>query len=670
MSDTTLPNFWEVVSIGSLCQSVESTSPAKRGVGSFRYIDISSIDNHTKQITDIQEIDNSNAPSRARQIVATNDVIVSTVRPTLNAVALIPEELNGEICSTGFCVLRTDKELLNPEYLFAWVRHPQFIQSLIRLERGIGYPAVSDSDVRSVKVPLPPLPEQARIVAILRQADELRRLRQQAFTIKEQILPSLYHEMFSESQNGKLEKIAVEDILESEDGIRTGPFGTQLKVHELVEIGSPVYGIENVYPNQFVPEVSKFITDEKFKQLGRYAVKPEDILLTRMGTVGRACVLPDSIPDKAIISYHLFRLRSIKKRCLPDFLAATLNYSPYVAYQLQNFAYGAVMSGLNADTVRSIKMALPPIEIQERFVRIVENMLSETGHFSNSDMRINALFQALLSQAFSGELTAVYRDQHQAELQEAAVQRDIALGLRGQEPRMIDFRLGRVTPEEEEQFRQAFQRAFRPAFQELLASFNTVDVGASLARQINFPNFAELLRPALPEYESVVTRMLADNVALVSEMMHTALPHITKVITKSITPLAESIQLSNEAFYQSLGQHMLALADAHIQQAAQQEPPQPDRAIHAQMDTFTKALLQAVQALPIYFTPSELHGLLQEYGHYFDQSQDNDLVQIEAALHLLQTLGFVRRIMLDGRLVYRLVDPIQDGALPPKELDE
>ncbi len=95
----------------------------------FRYVDISSVDNQRKSIVEAKTIVGKEAPSRARQMIRANDVLVATTRPNLNAVAIVPPELDGSICSTGFCVLRSNGQVVQ-EYLFAFVRTGQFIRSL------------------------------------------------------------------------------------------------------------------------------------------------------------------------------------------------------------------------------------------------------------------------------------------------------------------------------------------------------------------------------------------------------------------------------------------------------------------------------------------------------------------------------------------------------------
>jgi hypothetical protein len=104
--------------LSSLVSNVRQCNPLELGRTRITYFDISCIDNRTKRLMAPQRIAVDAAPSRARQLVQADDVLVSTVRPNLNAVALVPAEFDGEIASTGFCVLRPQPKQLCPEYLF------------------------------------------------------------------------------------------------------------------------------------------------------------------------------------------------------------------------------------------------------------------------------------------------------------------------------------------------------------------------------------------------------------------------------------------------------------------------------------------------------------------------------------------------------------------------
>ena len=107
------------------------------------------------------------APSRARRVIRTGDVIVSTTRPNLNAVAVVPFDLDGQICSTGLCVLRPNRLALDSRYLYYYTTHETFVSSLSGLVNGAMYPAITDKQVFDQTIPLPPLGEQQRIVAAL-----------------------------------------------------------------------------------------------------------------------------------------------------------------------------------------------------------------------------------------------------------------------------------------------------------------------------------------------------------------------------------------------------------------------------------------------------------------------------------------------------------------------
>ena len=158
---------WPKKTLDEICEEkTGSRDPRMKPNQQFCYVDISSVDNKTKRITEPKLLQGAEAPSRARQVIHVGDVIVSTTRPNLNAVALVPEELNNQICSTGFCVLRP-KAQLDSGYLFANVQSYGFVQNLTNVVKGALYPAVTDSQVRAQTILLPLLSEQKRIALIL-----------------------------------------------------------------------------------------------------------------------------------------------------------------------------------------------------------------------------------------------------------------------------------------------------------------------------------------------------------------------------------------------------------------------------------------------------------------------------------------------------------------------
>jgi type I restriction enzyme S subunit len=158
--------------------------------------------------------------------------------------------------------------------------------------------------------------------------------------------------------------------LNDSGAFKIGPFGSSLKKTELVKSGIPVAGIENVLPNNFVKGFRRFITARKFEELSDYEILPDDVLVTTMGTIGRAASAPRDV-GRVIIDSHLFRMRVDTTRVFPPYLCYALN-SDMVAYQLVRMARGAIMEGLNTKILRECSIPLPEMSEQQRIAGRLE----------------------------------------------------------------------------------------------------------------------------------------------------------------------------------------------------------------------------------------------------------------------------------------------------------
>lgn len=185
--------------LGDFITHVRSVAPqAIFGNSNFTYVDISSVDRASKAILNPQVISTSAAPSRARQELAQGDVIVSTVRPNLNTVAIVTDEHADAIASTGFCVLRANTDRLDPRYLYHWVSSAATVSRLVSSATGATYPAVSDKTIKSLEVSFPPISEQQRIATILDKVDSLRFKRQEIISLTDKFLLAAYVEMLGD----------------------------------------------------------------------------------------------------------------------------------------------------------------------------------------------------------------------------------------------------------------------------------------------------------------------------------------------------------------------------------------------------------------------------------------------------------------------------------------
>ena len=161
---------WEIKKLGEVLVKTEMIDPTKNPDKEYTYLDVSSVNKETKEIEGATILLGKDAPSRARKLVRKNDVIFATVRPTHSRVALITEEYDGQVCSTGYFVLR-GKENFDNNYLYYFLLTNEFNQQMEKLQKGASYPAVTDAEVKSIFLRFPKsLQEQQQIVSILDSA--------------------------------------------------------------------------------------------------------------------------------------------------------------------------------------------------------------------------------------------------------------------------------------------------------------------------------------------------------------------------------------------------------------------------------------------------------------------------------------------------------------------
>ena len=159
---TGLPGVWALCDIGDVLEPVEKTRKDEEDRAIW-YVDISSIDSRSNRIRDPKRMNLAEAPSRARQKIRSGDVLFSTVRPYLRNIAPVEPQLDGEIASTGFAVLRGAKGI-EPRYLFYKSISHDFVSALAGEQYGVSYPAVKEEQVKAQPLELPPTEEQRRIV--------------------------------------------------------------------------------------------------------------------------------------------------------------------------------------------------------------------------------------------------------------------------------------------------------------------------------------------------------------------------------------------------------------------------------------------------------------------------------------------------------------------------
>ncbi len=192
---------WEEKKLAEVLIKTETLDPTKKPNEEFIYIDVSSVNKETKEIENAVFLLGKDAPSRARKLIKTNDVIFATVRPTHRRVALVTEEYNEQVCSTGYFVLRT-KEFLNNNLVYYFLLTDGFNKQMEKLQKGASYPAVNDSEVKEQTIYFPKsMEEQNKIVhqldTLSTESKKLESFYQQKLNNLEELKKSILQKAFS-----------------------------------------------------------------------------------------------------------------------------------------------------------------------------------------------------------------------------------------------------------------------------------------------------------------------------------------------------------------------------------------------------------------------------------------------------------------------------------------
>lgn len=168
--------------------SAKTTPEFKFNYVSLEDVEKGTLKGYTEQIF-------ATAPSRARRILRKGDVVVSTVRPNLQSHFLFTDQMHNAVCSTGFAVLRSKRELMWPAFLFFHMFTHPITQQIERILAGSNYPAINSSDVRMLQVPCPSIEEQRAIATVLTDMDAeiaaLERCRDKTKAIKQGMMQAL-----------------------------------------------------------------------------------------------------------------------------------------------------------------------------------------------------------------------------------------------------------------------------------------------------------------------------------------------------------------------------------------------------------------------------------------------------------------------------------------------
>ena len=390
------------IKLGDLC--IPSAGQIKEDADELiDYIDISSVDNVTKKVTGFQTMSFGESPSRARKAVKKGSILVSTVRPNLNAVAMLEEDTpNISVASTGFCILDC-KDNVDNRFVFNFCKSKTFIDDLVSRATGASYPAVSDKIVRSALVPNYTYEEQCNISEILDKVSKVIEDRKAELLALDDLIKARFVELFGDPVANPM-KWPVKKLKDLSVQINSGntPKGGS---ENYVEDGITFFRSQNVWKDRLEMDDIAYIDAKTHASMKRSSLKHGDILMTKTGRIntensslGRAA-LYDGEDDMANVNGHVYFIR-LKEGVNNKFVLRIL-VSPEYRDLIRSVCVGGIdKRQLNKEHIEDFPIICPPSDAIDDYVAFVEQVDKSKVAVQKALDETQLLFDSLMQQYF------------------------------------------------------------------------------------------------------------------------------------------------------------------------------------------------------------------------------------------------------------------------------
>ena len=357
---------------------------------------------------------------------AAGDIAYNTMRMWQGAVGNVP--VDGLI-SPAYVVARPIKDV-NTRYYSYLFRSEQFQVETNRHSYGI----VSDRNrlywigFKNIVIPIPKKSEQNRIVTFLdrktAEIDALIAKKQRQIELLDEQRAILINRAVTRglNPNTKLKPSGIEWMPEypaewqltriksfaggSGVEVQIGPFGGMIKDLPASPTGFKVYGQENTISGD-LKKGNRWLEPNRFKMLREYQIAPMDILLTRKGSIGNAFPVPTAFLP-GIIDSDTIRVRILTNALLCNYFLLLMKEAPFMNEQIFYTAKGAIIAGLNSQTIKNLRIPLPTVEEQKGILRFVDSLkikqLAAKGKIEEQIQSLKTLRSTLIAHAVTGRI--------------------------------------------------------------------------------------------------------------------------------------------------------------------------------------------------------------------------------------------------------------------------
>jgi type I restriction enzyme S subunit len=397
---------WKIKRLGDVCEKVDygHTASAKEAGDGPKFLRITDIQNgsvawHSVPVCECE-------PNELKKyILQRGDMVFARTGATTGKSYLVADCPNNAIFASYLIRVRP-KTQVSPPYLAYFFQTQDYWEQVSTSSSGSAQPGVNATKLKNLQIPLPPLPEQKRIVAILDEAfaaiATATANAEKNLANARELFESELNRVFSQKGDGWVEKRLGEFVLE----IATGPFGSMLHKSDYIEGGVPLVNPIHLVGDTIVPDTQKTVDDQVYARLSNYVLHENDVVIARRGEIGR-CAVVTNAENGWLCGTGCFVIRPSAKTN-PHFLCHLLRSRKY-RERLERQSGRATMPSLSNKQLVSLHVRMPPMSEQKpivsRLKSIADTIHQFESHYHQKLTALTELKQSILHKAFSGELT-------------------------------------------------------------------------------------------------------------------------------------------------------------------------------------------------------------------------------------------------------------------------
>jgi len=393
-----LPDGWRWARLGEIAEIKGGGTPRRKNPEFFSGdipwatpTDLSSLD--SLYISNTKECITEESIKRSSTTLLPENTVLMSSRATIGLVAIA----KTPICTNQGFANFICKKIVVPEYLayLLMINKDKFIN----LAGGSMFKEITKTALRKIPIPLPPLPEQKIIAEILQRADEIRQKRKQALGMVDEFLRSTFLEMFGDPATNPKEwdVVRLGEVCEIIMG-QSPPSST----YNTQKLGLPFLQGKAEFTDLYAIPIKWCSSPKK-------VAEKDNILMSVRAPVGPV----NLSPEKLCIGRGLCAIRGKIRKMNQRFL---FHYLRFISKDLEKMGSGSTFKAITKKQVENIKIPLPPLSHQQAFARIAERAEETRKRLKQALNESEDLFNSLLDQAFTGELTAKWREEFYAKL--------------------------------------------------------------------------------------------------------------------------------------------------------------------------------------------------------------------------------------------------------------